>query len=118
MTQIASYRYAIDNVEQTGNRSVVPESPLHYDRLTRCLDVASPTTEWRNAQLKFYNIQPNANLNPTQPTAYDQDNTTICETMTQTAGPKYLDLQIVTAGGGGVNDLNDILIYKQHLRSL
>lgn len=118
MTAIASYRYAVDNVEQTGNRSVVPDSPLHYDRLTRCLDVASPTTEWRNAQLKFYNIQPNVDLNPTQPTAYDQDNTTICETMTQTPGPKYLDLQIVTAGGGGVNDLGDILIYKQHLRSL
>ena len=119
MTEYTSYRYAIDNVEQTGNRSVTRNSPIQYDRLTRCLDVASPTTEWRNAQLAFFRVQPNTDATPTQATSYTAKNTIICETMTATPSPKYLDLQVETAGAAAaITTLGDILIYKQHLRTL
>jgi len=124
-TQISSYRYAIDNKDQTGNRSIEPASPLQYDRLIRCLDAASPTTEWRNAQQRWLNLTPDttATGNTTPPVnglggMYDQDNTLICETLMQTVEPKYLDLQIETTAGDADSTLNEILLYKQHFRTI
>lgn len=130
-TQIVSYRYAVDNEDQTGNRSIAPASPLQYDRLIRCLDAASPTTEWRNAQQRFLNLKPDtaaaggtvAPVNPPGLTdsMYDQFNTLICETLMQTPEPKYLDLQIESTGTADANDdkkLEDIILYKQHFKSI
>lgn len=127
-TQIVSYRYAIDNEDQTGNRSIKPASPLQYDRLIRCLDAASPTTEWRNAQQRWLNLNPDttANGNTTPPVnglggMYDKENTLICETLMQTPEPKYLDLQIESTGTADANDdkkLQEIILYKQHFKSI
>ena len=107
-TVYESYRYAVNNEDQTGNRSVVPGSPLHYDRLTRALD--TQYTDWRSAQLKF------ANLNPTavaQADMYDKQNSTIPETLPITMTPKYVDLQIECAAG-----VDDLRIYKQMVKTI
>ena len=125
-TQYKSYRYAIDNEDQTGNRSVVPASPLQYDRLIRCLDMASPTTEWRNAQQRWLQLTPattaegdtDAPVNGLANSMYSQECSLICETLQQTPQPKYLDLQIETAKTGGDDTLNEIILYKQHFSSI
>ena len=113
-----SYRYAIDNVDQTGNRSVEPNSTLQYDRLQRCLTNTSTGMGWRNAQLQFFNWTPNANGTSTQEDAYDKPNSTICETLVLTDRPKYVDLQIETTGTDATDSLADIIIYKQMVKSI
>ena len=113
-----SYRYAIDNVDQTGNRSVEPNSTLQFDRLQRCLTNTSTGMGWRNAQLKFFNWTPNTDNSATQEDAYDKPNSTICETLLLTDRPKYVDLQIETTGTDGTDTLADIIIYKQMVKSI
>lgn len=119
-TEYVSYRYAINNEDMTGNRSIPFDTPIQYDRLTRCLDSASPTTEWRNAQQKFFKNQPNADGTSTQAASYEKRVALICETLMQTDTPKYLDLQIesVAAPGTVENQLAQIILYKQHFRSI
>ena len=107
-TVYESYRYAVNNEDQTGNRSIVPRSALQYDRLTRAL--SNQYTDWRNAQLKFANITP---ITPTQANMYDADNSTIVETLPLEQGQKYVDLQIECAGG-----VQDLRIYKQLVRTI
>jgi hypothetical protein len=107
-TVYESYRYAVDNKDMTGNRSVQVGSPLQYDRLTRALD--NQYTDWRSAQLKFFNQTPNA---PTQANAYDKANSTIVETLPLSDRPKYVDIQVEAAAG-----VADLRIYKQMVRSI
>ncbi len=110
---ILNYRYAVNNEEMTGNRDVQLRTPLQYDRMTRCLDSTGMGTEWRNAQQAFFE---NA-VAKSQLTSYDGfPMTVICETLMETERSKYVDLQIeCPAGGDGVQE---ILIYKQHIRSI
>ena len=103
-----SYRYAVNNEDQTGNRSIFVDSPLQYDRLTRALD--NQYTDWRNAQLKFARITPVA---PIQANMFDKRNSTIIETLPLSARPKYVDIQIESAAG-----VQDIRIYKQMVKSI
>jgi len=109
---VTSYRYAIDNVEQTGNRDIEMSqtdkqgSSLQYERLIRCLDL-SMSLPLRNAQLKFYN-----QLATTQVGLYDKPISVICETTTTTPSSKMLNLTI-TSGG-----LRQIVIYKQIPRTI
>lgn len=95
-----SYRYAVDNEEMTGNRDVVVNSPIQYDRLQRCLD-RQLGLGLKNAQQKFYK-QSN-----TQANAYDSPVSLICETLHETEENKKVNLQIECAGG-----LEDIVLYK------
>lgn len=109
-----SYRYAVDNEDQTGNRSIPVASPLQYDRLTRALD--NQYTDWRNAQLRFANITPisfGLFQGPEQNKMYDKPNSTIVETLPLSDRMKYVDLQIECAAG-----VEDIRIYKQMVRSI
>lgn len=109
---VTSYRYAIDNVEQTGNRDIDMSrtdkqgSSLQYERLIRCLDL-SMKLPLRNAQLKFYN-----QLATTQLGLYDKPISVICETTTTTPSSKMLNLSI-TSGG-----LKQLVIYKQIPRTI
>ncbi len=110
---IESYRYAIDNVEQTGNRDIEVctgtfpgagarhASPLQIDRLVRALDHQAGLG-FRNAQMRFYK---NSN---TQALAYDAPVSVIAETCPATAEDKILNLEIASAAG-----LQDLKIYKQ-----
>ena len=103
---IESYRYAVDNEEQTGNRDVFIGQPLHYDRLQRCLD-AQTGLGFKNAQLKFYQntLQ--------QPGAYAQPVSMICETLEKTEGNKKVALQIECAA-----TLQQIILYKMMAKTL
>jgi hypothetical protein len=110
---IESYRYAIDNVEQTGNRDIEVctgtfpaaaarhASSLQIDRLVRALDHQSGLG-FRNAQMRFYK---NSN---SQLLAYDAPVSVIAETCPATAEDKILNLEIRSAGG-----VQDLKIYKQ-----
>ena len=101
-----SYRYAVDNEEQTGNRDVFVGQPLHYDRLQRCLD-SQTGLGFKNAQLSFYqNTQ-------TQVLAYAQPVSMICETLAKTEGNKKVALQIEC-----VNTLEQIILYKMMAKSI
>ena len=109
---LTSYRYAIDNVEQTGNRDIGMSSlsrqasSLQYDRLIRCLD-KSMELPLKSANLKFYN-----QLASEQSTVYDSPVSAICETTTITPSSKMLNLS-VTSGG-----LEQLVIYKQIPRTI
>jgi len=109
-TEITSYRYAVNNEGMTGNRDIAPNTPIQYDRLTRCLDSTGMGLEWRNAQLKWFE---NA-VAVTQDASYARQCSPICETLMLTDRPKYVDLEITSAG----NVLADIYIYKQHVKSI
>lgn len=110
ITEYNSYRYAVNNEEMTGNRDIKVDTPLQYDRLTRCLESTGMGTEWRNAQLKFYNNTP-ATL---QAASYDKPISAICETLMVTDRPKYVDLQIEAPQ----DNLKDIIIYKQMVKQI
>lgn len=108
-TDYESYRYAVNNEAMTGNRDIEPDTPLQYDRLTRSLDSTGMGLEWRNAQLRWFNNEPGT----LQALSYAQKTSVIAETLMMTDRQKYVDLQIECAGG-----LNEIIIYKQHVRSI
>ena len=110
-SDITSYRYAIDNVEQTGNRDVAVRSstaigsPMQYERLIRALDVGM-RMPLRNAQLQFYNQL------TTQLLAYDKPISVIVETTTRTPAHKMLNLSIVSPA------LRQLILYKQLPRNI
>jgi hypothetical protein len=101
-----SYRYAIDNVEQTGNRDVTVASPLQYERLQRCLDnqLGLP---FRNAQLKFYRNT------ETQANAYAVPVSMIADTAPITANNKILNLNIECGAG-----LQQLIVYSHIVKSI
>jgi len=104
------YRIAIDNVDQTGNRSVAPDSPLQFDRLQRCL-VENADIAWNNAQMKFYqNTAPQA-------TAMTSPISIIAETMPITPGFKKVSLELngIAAGNQGIEQL---ILYKQITKTI
>jgi len=109
-----SYRYAIDNVEQTGNRDVsLPHnarpqgSPLYYERLQRCLEGQIGTT-FRNAQLRYYR-----NDTTTQANAYDAIVSVIAETCETTQDSKMLNLNIECA-----QQLQKLILYKSITKTI
>jgi hypothetical protein len=107
-----SYRYAQDNEEQTGNRDVGIGSSLRYDRIQRCLD-RNADLPFRNAQLSFYKN------GQAQDASQPSDNISlICETLEVRQQPKMINLEINSAAGGGVNGLQDILLYKMMNRTI
>ena len=116
-TNINSYRYAVNNEGMTGNRDIRPNSAIQYDRLTRCLDSTGMGTDWRNAQLKWFTNGP-AIL---QPASYQNNGgnpeqcAVIAETLMLTDRPKYVDIQIASANA---DTLQELIIYKQHVRSI
>jgi len=103
---IESYRYAVDNEEMTGNRDVIVNSPIQYDRLQRCLD-RQLGLGFKNAQLKFYKNSED------QATAYASPVGMICETLHQTEGNKKVNIQIECAAG-----LQSIILYKNMEKTL
>jgi len=103
---IESYRYAVDNEEQTGNRDVVIGQPLHFDRLQRCLD-SQVGLGFKNAQLQFYK-----NTNP-QASAYFAPISMICETLEETEANKKVAIQIECAA-----QLKTIILYKSMSKSI
>jgi len=103
---IESYRYAIDNVEQTGNRDVTVASPMQYERLQRCLNNQLGLA-FRNAQLKFYRND------ETQANAYQIPVAMIAETCPITASNKMVNLSIDCVAG-----LQQLIVYSHIVKSI
>lgn len=103
---VESYRYAIDNVEQTGNRDInmakadTQGSPLQYERIQRCLDTQLGLG-FRNSQLKYYNQA------AAQAASYDKAVSVICETCEESQNSKMFNLNVECAAG-----LDQIILYK------
>lgn len=112
-TEIDSYRFAINNEEETGNRSIVMAkattegSSLQYDRLIRALDNQGGLG-FRNAQLKYYNNTVAQNA------SFDAAVSVIAETAPATPLNKVLNLNIESSGGA----LRDIKLYKSVQRTI
>ena len=103
---IQSYRYAIDNAEQTGNRDITIGSPLQYDRLQRCLEY-SAQIPFRNAQMRFYRAD------QLQAAVYSSPISLICETLQTGPTSKMLNLNIECSAG-----LGQLILYKQIPRQI
>ena len=114
---LSSYRYAIDQDEQTGNRDIDVcsdtklGSPLQYDRLQRCLD-SQIAVGFRNAQIRFYK-----NDETSQDNVYGSPISMICETLDETQDSKMLNLNIETAVGGGAG-VQKMVIYKHMYKTI
>ena len=113
---INSYRYAINQEEQTGNRDITVcntanlGSPLQYDRLQRCLD-SQIGVGLRNAHLRFYQ---NDVADPlVQADVYSSPITMICETLDTSADSKMLNLNIETT-----DPLQKLLIFKHMYKTI
>ena len=108
-----SYRYAIDQIEQTGNRDITMcnatqlGSPLQFERLQRCLD-SQIGVGFRNAHLRFYK-----NSVATQADVYDTPISMICETLPVSQDSKMLNLSIDAAGG-----VDKMVIYKHIIKTI
>ena len=108
-----SYRYAIDQIEQTGNRDITMcnttqlGSPLQFERLQRCLD-SQIGVGFRNAHLRFYK-----NSVATQEDVYDTPISMICETLPVSQDSKMLNLSIDAAGG-----VDKMVIYKHIIKTI
>ncbi len=110
---LTSYRYAINQDEQTGNRDIevcsatALGSPLQFDRLQRCLD-SQLAVGFRNAQLRFYK-----NDEAAQADVYNAAPISmICETVPTTQDSKMLNLNIESAG------LQKLVIYKHMYKTI
>lgn len=109
---INSYRYAIDQVEQTGNRSIPVcnadklGSPLQFERLQRCLE-SQIGVGWRNGQLRFYKQRVN------QVDSYPDPISMICETLEPKETSKMLNLEIEAPLG-----LEAIILYKHIMKTI
>ena len=113
---IDSYRYAINQEEQTGNRDIEVcsttklGSPLQYDRLQRCLD-SQIGVGLRNAHLRFYQ---NDQADPlVQADVYSSPITMICETLDTSAESKMLNLNIECT-----DPLKKLLIFKHMYKTI
>lgn len=110
---VKSYRYAIDQEEQTGNRDIpmntagdVQTSPLQADRLQRCLE-QQIGVGWRNAQMRFYK------QNEPPLGAYLTPVSMICETVEPKATSKMLNLNIESATA-----IQQLVLYKHIMKTI
>ena len=109
---IESYRYAINQEEQTGNRdipvcnSIQIASPLQFDRLQRCLE-QQIGVGWRNGQMRFYKQIVAQSL------AHDSPITMICETLEELPESKMLNISIECAA-----QLQQLIIYKHITKTI
>ena len=101
----AEYRLAINNIDQTGNRSVFYRQNLHQDRVLRFMNNRGQTI----SNMGMYASDCRAQQGDGQQTAL----TPICETLPLTAGSKTVTLQLAAAGG-----IQDVILYRELVRSI
>ena len=108
-----SYRIAINNVDQTGNRDVDYNTPLHKDRILRFERNRSSTIS--NSSLTLIHTgQPQGPGGGTSGGATNQQAYyPIMETMPLTQNQKLVNLELNIAGGA-----NDLIFYKELVRSI
>ena len=111
---VESYRYAIDQIEQTGNRDIrmsgqgntAQATPLQFDRLQRCLE-EQIGVGWRSGLMKFHEQL------VAQGAAYTNPITMICETLEETPQPKMMNIEIECAAL-----LQQLVIYKHMTKTV
>lgn len=106
-----SYRISVDNVQQT-DRDIKRKSPLYHDRINRFHQNEGVALKClKEAQLTHAVIPLKTDADGAR---YATSNNAILETMPLTSSMKNLGLQINSSGG---NTINDIIIFKQVLKS-
>jgi hypothetical protein len=107
-----SYRVSVNN-EPLTNRDVERESPLDYDRKARYMKNKGQALGClRERQLNKTLIPKTSENNSVR---YDTLNNAILETLPITDGMKNLGLEINSQGG---HEINDIVIFKEMIKSL
>jgi len=111
----ADYRLSINNIDQTGNRDVVYNSNLHQDRIMRFFNnrgqnVDSLTLSMINCATK----QGSSNTTRTQQVDYFP----LLETLPITNTAKDVQLQMTGGVVAGPAALNDIILYKEVIRTI
>ena len=111
----ADYRISIDNIDQTGNRDVVYNSNLHQDRIMRFFNNRGQNVDSLTlSMIDTIQTQGNSNATRTQQVDYFP----LLETLPITNVAK--DVQIQMTGGvvGGPAALQDIILYKEVIRTI
>ena len=104
-----NYRIAVDNVDQTGNRSVEYGHSLHQDRILRFMNNRGQNIDAIGlVAINTSAVQTNGALRPNQQPIYP-----ILETLPLKSSPKNVTLQISAAGG-----VNDVILYKEVVRTI
>ena len=101
----AEYRIAINNVDQTGNRSVFHRKNLHQDRMLRFMNNRGQLV----SNMSMYDL----NCEAVQGDAQQEPLYPICETLPLTAGQKTVTLQIASVAG-----VADIIAYKELVKTI
>lgn len=101
----AEYRIAINNVDQTGNRSVFYRKNLHQDRMLRFMNNRGQLV----SNMSMYDL----NCDAVQGDAQQEPLYPICETLPLTAGQKTVTLQIASVAG-----VADIIAYKELVKTI
>ena len=111
----ADYRISIDNIDQTGNRDVVYNSNLHQDRIMRFFNNRGQNVDSLTlSMIDTIQTQGNSNATRTQQVDYFP----LLETLPITNVAK--DVQIQMTGGvvGAPAALQDIILYKEVIRTI
>ena len=95
-----SYRYSVNNEEQTSNRDVRVGTSLQYERIQRCMD-RQLGLGFKNAHLKFLKNDETQAAGMTGPVSL------ICETLPMTEGSKKVGLSIECSAG-----VKQMILYK------
>ena len=103
-----NYRLAIDNVDQTGNRSVVYNDSLHYDRILRFMNNRGQNiSSIALVSIDCEAVQTNAANRPNQVSIFP-----ILETLPIKTTSKTVTLQL------NATAINDVLAYKEVVRTI
>ena len=111
----ADYRISIDNIDQTGNRDVTYNSNLHQDRIMRFFNNRGQNVDSLTlSMIDTIQTQGTSNATRTQQVPYFP----LLETLPITNVAK--DVQIQMNGGviGGPAALQDIILYKEVIRTI
>ena len=109
------YRISIDNIDQTGNRSVEYAGNLHQDRIMRFFNNRGQNID--NLSLSMIDtsaIQGNSNANRDNQVDYYP----LLETLPITPVAKDVQIQMVGGALGAPAALQDIILYKECVRTI
>ena len=102
---ITSYRMAIDNVDISGNRDIVYDSNLHYDRLIRA---------YRNKNVQLKDLRLRLNEQTVVQSNIDiKSNAVIVETMPLGNDEKTVNLELQNAAA-----IQQVIVYKEVIKTI
>ncbi len=111
----ASYRIAIDNVDQSGNRDIRFNESIHVDRMMRFF--ANRNQEWTNSSLRAIDSTLPQKLGGSSPADPDGNNVLIypiLETMPSIPQQQIVNLEL----DGGAVEPQDLIFFKEVNREI